>query len=55
MKKSVENSISALIARAKKDGWKAKTSSASRNGSSLHKIVKTKEQASILMKLLQSS
>jgi hypothetical protein len=55
MKKSVEDSINALVAKAKKDRWKAKASSASRNGSSLHKIIKTKEQANTFMKLLQSS
>jgi hypothetical protein len=54
MKKRVENKIAALMEKAKNEGRKGKTSSASRNGSSLHKIIKTKEQAATFMKLLQS-
>ena len=55
MEKNIETRMNALLAKAKKDGWKAKPASASRNGSSLHKIIKTKQQADILMKLLRSS
>lgn len=52
---SVQERIDALTAKAKKEGRKSKTSSASRNGSSLHRIIKTKKQAETFMKLLQTS
>jgi len=56
MTKTIEIKIADLKARAKRVGKNgAKPSSAIRNGSSLHKVIKTKKQASDFMKLLKSS
>lgn len=56
MTKSVEEKIAALKAKAKRMGKSgAKPSSAIRNGSSLHKIIKTPEQAKAFMKSLKSA
>ncbi len=55
MKTNVEERIREITARAKNAGVKsAKLSSAVRNRSSLHRIIKTKEQADRFMKLLRS-
>jgi len=55
MKKTVEERIREFTSRAKKEGRKdVKSSNAIRNGSSLHKIIKTKEQAATFMRLLKS-
>ncbi|WP_158559293.1 hypothetical protein [Deminuibacter soli] len=56
MTKSIESKIAALKAKARQVGKNdVKPSSASRNGSSLHKIIKTPEQAKAFMKALQSA
>ena len=56
MKEGVEKKISELTAKAKRlNGMRIKSSSSVRNGSSLHKVIKTREQANVFMKLLQSS
>ncbi|SEM56504.1 hypothetical protein SAMN04488505_10554 [Chitinophaga rupis] len=54
MKESIEAKLLALTKKAKENGANLKGSGAIRNGSSLHKIIKTKEQAATFMKLLQS-
>jgi hypothetical protein len=55
-KEIVEELARQLTEKAKREGNpKLKPSSAVRNGSSLHKIIKTKEQADAFMKMLQSS
>ena len=52
----LEKKIAELKAKAKKLGTRSvKPSSASRNGSSLHKIIKTPEQAKAFMKSLESA
>jgi hypothetical protein len=53
MKDSVEMQIQALTKKAKKEGVKLPPDS-SRSRSSLHQIIKTKEQADRFMKLLRS-
>jgi len=56
MTKSLEKKIADLKAKAKRMGKNGvKPSSAVRNGSSLHKIIKTPEQAKAFMKSLQSA
>jgi len=56
MTKSVEKKIADLKAKARRVGKKGvKPSSATRNGSSLHKIIKTPEQAKAFMKSLQTA
>ena len=56
MTKSIEKKIADLKAKAKRMGKNgAKPSSAVRNGSSLHKIIKTSEQAKAFMKSLQTA
>jgi hypothetical protein len=56
MTKSIEKKISNLKAKARRLGKNGiKPSSAIRNGSSLHKIIKTPEQANVFMKSLQSA
>jgi hypothetical protein len=56
MTKSIEEKIADLKARAKRVGKNGiKPSNAVRNGSSLHKIIKTPEQAKALMKSLESA
>jgi hypothetical protein len=56
MTKSVEKKIADFKAKAKRIGKSGiKPSSAVRNGSSLHKIIKTPEQAKAFMKSLQSA
>jgi hypothetical protein len=56
MTKSVQKKIADLKARARRVGKNGvKPSSAVRNGSSLHKIIKTPEQAKAFMKSLQSA
>ena len=53
-KERVEELARLLTEKAKREGKKLKPSSAVRNGSSLHKIIKTKEQADDFMKRLES-
>jgi hypothetical protein len=55
MKERVNSRVRALIKRAEEGGSKVKSSPTSRNRSSLHKIIKTKEQADAFMKLLRSA
>lgn len=56
MTKSIEKKIAEVKAKAKLLGKNGiKPSSAIRNGSSLHKIIKTPEQAAALIKSLQSA
>lgn len=56
MTRSIEKKIADLKAKAKRTGKNGvKPSSAVRNGSSLHKIIKTPEQAKAFMKSLQSA
>lgn len=56
MKKSIEKKIADLKAEAKRLGKSGvKPASAVRNGSSLHKIIKTPKQAEAFMKSLQSA
>lgn len=56
MTKSIEKKITDLKAKAKRIGKSGvKPSSAVRNGSSLHKIIKTPDQAKAFMKSLQSA
>lgn len=56
MTRSIEKKIADLKAKAKRMGKNGiKPSSAVRNGSSLHKIIKTPEQAKAFMKSLQSA
>jgi len=56
MTRSIEKKIADLKAKAKRMGKSGvKPSSAIRNGSSLHKIIKTPEQAKAFMKSLQSA
>jgi hypothetical protein len=54
MKETVEAKAKALIENARKNGKSLKIPT-SRNRSSLHKIIKTKEQALVFMKLLKSA
>jgi len=54
MEEKLEKKLQALTKKAKEAGRKEKPSS-SRNRSSLHKIIKTKKQADIVMKLLQEA
>jgi hypothetical protein len=54
MKEKVEDRIKTLTEKAHGQG-KSQNTNLTRNRSSLHKIIKTKEQASVFMKLLQSS
>lgn len=55
MEQSVEKTIRELHEKAKLlNRSSTKSLSASRQGSSLHKIIRTKEQAALLMKLLKS-
>ena len=56
MTKSIEKKIADIKARAKLLGNNGiKPASAIRNGSSLHKIIKTPEQMKALIKSLQSA
>ena len=56
MTPSVEKKIKELIEKAEREGLKnIKPRSASRNGSSLHKIIRTKEQAERFMKSLRDA
>lgn len=56
MTKSIEKKIADIKAKARRMGKSGvKPSSAVRNGSSLHKIIKTPEQAKAFMKSLQSA
>jgi len=56
MTKSVEKKIADFKAKARRIGKNGiKPSSAVRNGSSLHKIIKTPEQEKAFMKSLQSA
>jgi hypothetical protein len=56
MTKSIEKKIADLKARARRLGKNGiKPSSAVRNGSSLHRIIKTPEQAKAFMKSLESA
>ncbi|TDX00006.1 hypothetical protein [Dinghuibacter silviterrae] len=54
-KERVEKMIQALIEKAKKDGLKYKPSRGVHNRSSLHQIIKTKEQADRFMHLLKNA
>jgi gamma-glutamyl:cysteine ligase YbdK (ATP-grasp superfamily) len=51
MKNSVENSVKELIAKAKKEAKKTKASS---SRSSLHSLMKTRQQATRFMQLLKA-
>jgi hypothetical protein len=52
----IEKKIADLKAKAQKQGRRSvKPSGAIRNGSSLHKIIKTPEQAKAFMKSLESA
>lgn len=53
MPSNLEIKVAALIARAEADGVKSKPSP--RRRSSLHDVIKTKEQAERFMKLLRSA
>ncbi len=56
MTKSIEKKIADLKAKAKRLGKNGvKPASAVRNGSSLHKIIRTPEQAQAFMKSLESA
>ena len=55
MTKSIEKKIADLKAKARLVKNSAKPASATRNGSSLHKIIKTPAQAKAFMKSLQSA
>jgi hypothetical protein len=56
MTKSIEKKIAELKAKARRVGKTGvKPSTAVRNGSSLHKIIKTQEQANAFMKSLRSA
>jgi hypothetical protein len=56
MTKSIEKKIADLKAKARRVGKNGiKPLSATRNGSSLHKIIKTPEQAKAFMKSLESA
>jgi hypothetical protein len=56
MTDSIKKKIAALKAKAQKQGNRSvKPSGAIRNGSSLHKIIKTPEQAKAFMKSLESA
>ena len=53
---SIEKKIKEITERAKREGIKnIKPRSASRNGSSLHMIIRTKEQAERFMKSLRDA
>ena len=52
MKNSVENSVKELTAKAMKEGKKTKASSST---SSLHSLMKTREQAARFMQLLKAA
>ena len=54
MNKGVKNRVAALNKKAKEGGNIERSSVGTRNRSSLHKIIKTKEQADTFMKLLSS-
>jgi hypothetical protein len=54
VERKLQLKLEALKKKAGKSGTKAKSPS-HRNRSSLHQIIKTKEQADAFMKLLQSS
>jgi hypothetical protein len=54
MKEKVEIMVEELTRRAKDRGGKS-TFSPGRNRSSLHKIIKTKQQANAFMRLLKSA
>jgi hypothetical protein len=54
MKEKVEIMVEELTRRAKDRGGKS-TFSRDRNRSSLHKIIKTKQQANAFMRLLKSA
>jgi hypothetical protein len=53
MQEKLELKMAALTKRAKESGRREKSSG--RNRSSLHRVMKSKEQAKAFMKLLQSS
>lgn len=56
MKESVQQKVQALINKAAKSKATSQPSSTtSRNGSSLHQIIKTKQQAERFMKALQTA
>jgi len=54
MNSSVELSVRALIKKAEEGGWKPKMS-ASTTRSSLHRIIRTREQAARFMRLLKAA
>lgn len=53
MKKTISGKIAALTQKAKKGGKKADVKMAT--ASSLHQVIKTKEQAALFMKLLKEA
>jgi len=55
MKDSVDQKIKEIIAKAQKDKSELKYSPSTRRRSSLHRIIKTKEQADRFMRQLRAS
>jgi hypothetical protein len=53
MEKAIENKVAALAKRAKENGKKPAVKLAP--SSSLHQVIKTKEQADLFMKLLKEA
>lgn len=53
MKETIARKIAALTKKARKDGRKADVKLAT--SSSLHQVIKTKEQADLFMKLLKEA
>jgi hypothetical protein len=53
MEKTIERKLAALTKRAKENGKKAEAKLAV--SSSLHQVIKTKEQADLFMKLLKEA
>jgi|ADGO01.1.fsa_nt_gi hypothetical protein len=54
MKQSIAKKVAALTQRAKEHGQK-KADVKPASGSSLHRVIKTKEQAALFMKLLKEA
>lgn len=55
MEQFLSDQMNAFIKKAQATGKSAKNTSSVRRRSSLHQIIKTKEQAAAFMKLLQSA
>ena len=54
MKQTIARKVAALTRKAKQEGKKAEAKPAIAN-SSLHQVIKTKEQAALFMKLLKEA